>query len=99
MPNASKIIREKESFRTEAIINVDGEDVKLYAKASVNYERLTYKVQPILTLIHGFGKEVQKAIIDVLRTCRDECETRLATYREEAGIGTQGDLFGEPAAN
>ena len=89
-----RIIKEKETFRTEQIVNIDGQDVKFYVKSSINYERLTYKVQPIITLIHGDSEEVDQAIIHSVRESREECKTLLANYREESGLGTQGDLFG-----
>lgn len=93
MSTKPRIIREKETFRTETIVNVDGEDIKFYTKSSVNYERLTFKVQPVITLVHGSGKDMDGAILDCVKECRDECKKRLDVYREEAGIGTQGDLF------
>lgn len=95
-----RMIREKETFRTEQVVNIDGDDVRFFCKCSVNYERLTYKVQPIITLVHGDSKEFDKAILESVRECRSECKRRLDVYREEAGIGTQGDLFaGEPAGS
>lgn len=97
MSNQLKLIREKETFRYEHYVDVDGEDVKVYVKASVNYERLTYKVQPVITMIHGFGEDVQQGMLDAVSAARTECENRLAKYREEAGIGHQGDLFGDSA--
>lgn len=87
------MIREKETFRLEGFTSIDGEDVKCYVKASVNYERLTYKVQPIITLIHGWGKEIAQAFTDLVQQGIEECKARLEQYREEVGIGTQGDLF------
>ena len=105
MSNTARIIREKETFRTEQVLNVGGEDVKMYAKASVNYERLSFKVQPILTMVHGSGKETDQAMKEVAGLARAECQTRLAQYRDEAGIGSQtefnfeGEGEGESAAN
>jgi len=102
MSNEARIIREKETFRTETIVNLDGQDVKFYTKSSVNYERLSYKVQPIITMVHGDSQDVDNALLEAKRQCIAECKTRLAQYREETGIGTQGDLFdygalGEPS--
>ena len=88
-----RVIKEKETFRTEQVVNIDGNDVKFYVKSTVNYERLTYKVQPVITLVHGDDEQVDKAIIESVRECRNECKDRLAQYREETGIGTQADLF------
>lgn len=102
MQEVARVIREKETFRTESVFNIDGEDIKMCAKATVNYERLSFKVQPILTMIHGSGKETDQAMKEVARSARVECENRLSTYREEAGIGSQTELEfgqGEPAAN
>ena len=93
------MIREKETFRTEQIINIEGEDVKFYVKSSVNYERLTYKVQPVITMIHSLGDDVNKAIISSVGQAVTECRNRLAKYREEVGIGNQGDLFGQAQAD
>lgn len=81
-------IREKETFRTEMLVD----DVKLYVKCSVNYERLTYKVQPVLTLVHEFGPEIQEALVEACQASRDECLSRLDKYRDEAGIGRQTSL-------
>lgn len=88
-----RVIKEKETFRTEQIVNIDGQDVKFFVKSTVNYERLTYKVQPIITLIHGDDEDVDRAIIESVRDCRQECQARLAQYREETGLGTQTDMF------
>ena len=83
MSNQRRVIKEKETFRTEQIVNIDGQDVKFYVKSTVNYERLTYKVQPIITLSHGDDQAVDKAIIDSVRECRNECKSRLFQYRED----------------
>lgn len=90
-----KMTREKETFKFETFVNIDGEDRKLYAKCSVNYERLTYKVQPIITIIHGWDNDVAAEFDILVDNAVHECKERLASYREEAGIGTQGDLFGD----
>lgn len=88
-----RVIKEKETFRTEQIVNIEGNDVKFYVKSTVNYERLTYKVQPVITTVHGDDEQVDQAILQSVRECRNECKALLAQYREETGIGTQGDLF------
>lgn len=96
----SRIVREKETFRTEQIIDLDGQDVRFYVKASVNYERMSYKVQPIITMIHGEDSAIlDKAILDSIQSARLECETRLESYRQSAGIGAQGDLFAKSSAS
>ena len=92
-----KMTREKETFKFEAFVNIEGEDRKCYAKCSVNYERLTYKVTPAITLVHDWNDEVAEEFNNLIAAGVDECKSRLAVYREEAGIGTQGDLFGEPS--
>lgn len=92
-----KMTREKETFKFEAFINVEGEDRKCYVKCSVNYERLTYKVTPVITLVHDWNDEVAEEFNNLIAAGVNECKSRLAVYREEAGIGTQGDLFGEPS--
>lgn len=92
-----KMTREKETFKFEAFVNIEGEDRKCYAKCSVNYERLTYKVTPVITLVHDWNDEVAEEFNNLIAAGVDECKSRLAVYREEAGIGTQGDLFGEPS--
>lgn len=92
-----KMTREKETFKFETFVNIDGEDVKMYAKCSVSYERLTYKIQPVITLIHGWDSEVAAEFDILVDNAVAECQERLAKYREESGIGTQGDLFGEPS--
>lgn len=94
-----KMTREKETFKLEDFTNVDGEDVKCYVKCSVNYERLTYKAQPIITLVHGWDSDVQDTFNELTHEAVAECKRRLDKYREEAGIGTQQELvFGEPAS-
>jgi hypothetical protein len=98
--NGVKMTREKETFKLEAIVNLDQSDTKCYAKCSVNYERLTYKVQPIITLSHDWNDDVQETFNELTAEGVAECKVRLAKYREEAGIGTQQDLFaGESASN
>ncbi len=100
--NGPKMTREKETFKFEGFFNNDnGEDVKCYAKCSVNYERLTYKVSPVITLSHGWGGEVADTFNELTAAAVQECKNRLDKYREESGIGTQRDLFeqGEPASN
>lgn len=98
--NGVKMTREKETFKLEAIVNLDQSDTKCYAKCSVNYERLTYKVQPIITLVHDWNEDVQETFNELIAEGVTECKARLEKYREESGIGTQQDLFaGEPASN
>lgn len=106
--NASKrpMVREKESFRYQVIVNVDQTDTRLYVKCVVNYERLTYKIQPVITLVHKWGEEqeLEDSLLNAIGECKDECESRLATYRNEVGLGNQGDMFaqevvGEPSSN
>ncbi len=92
-----KMTREKETFKFESFINVEGEDRKCYVKCNVNYERLTYKATPVITLVHDWNKDVAAEFNNLIAAAVEECKARLALYREEAGIGTQGDLFGEPA--
>ena len=93
-----KMTREKETFKFEDYVNVDSTDVKCYAKCSVNYERLAYKVQPIITLVHGWDSDVRDTFDNLTHAGIEECKARLQQYIEEAGIGTQGDLFeGEKA--
>lgn len=96
-----KMTREKETFKLEAIVNLDSSDTKCYAKCSVNYERLTYKVQPIITLVHDWNEDVRDTFNELTAEGVAECKRRLGQYREESGIGTQADLFeqGEPASN
>lgn len=94
-----KMTREKETFKLEDFANSNGEDVKCYAKCAVNYERLTYKVQPIVTLVHDWNEDVQEVFNELTAEGVAECKRRLDKYREEAGIGTQQELFaGEPAS-
>lgn len=91
--NGVKMTREKETFKLEAIVNLDQSDTKCYVKCSVNYERLTYKVQPIITLVHDWNEDVQDTFNELTAEGVAECKRRLSQYREEAGIGTQADLF------
>lgn len=95
-----RMTREKETFRMEEMVNLDGTDVKCYVKCSVNYERLIYKVQPVITLSHDWGDDVRKTFSEIIAAGVAECKDRLAKYREETGLGTQPELFGvgEPAA-
>lgn len=88
-----KMTREKETFKLESFVNVESTDVKCYAKCSVNYERLTYKVQPIITLVHDWNDDVKETFNDLTAEGVAECKRRLQQHREEAGIGTQADLF------
>jgi hypothetical protein len=88
-----KMTREKETFKFEDFVNINSEDVKCY----VNYERLTFKVQPVVTLVHGWDEGVQEVFSELIFAGVEECKARLQKYREEAGIGTQTDLF-EPVA-
>lgn len=100
---ASRTIREKETFRMEGMVNLDGTDTTCYVKASVNYERMSYKVQPVVTLSHGWDNHVADTFNSLVQDAVEECTDRLRVYREEAGIGTQVDMFdqpqGEPASN
>ncbi len=81
-----KLVREKETFRSETLVDVDGSEVKLYVKSSVNYERLTFKVQPVLTLVHDFREEVQEALVEACVAAHAECMARLDKYRSEVGV-------------
>lgn len=92
-----RMTREKETFKLESIVNIDGTDVKCYVKCSTNFERLTYKVSSIVTLVHDWSEDVRDTFDDLIHRGVEECKKRLSQYREESGIGTQGDLFGEPA--
>ena len=96
--NAVKMTREKETFKLEAIVNIGSSDTKCYAKCSVNYEALTYKVQPIVTLVHDWNEDVRDTFNELTAKGVVECKNRLTQYREEAGIGTQADLFEGTAA-
>lgn len=99
MSNATpRVIREKETFKTEASVNIDGEEIRFFVKSSVNYERMTYKVSPIVTMVHKKSPEFEKALLNSVDTSRTECMNRLEKYREETGLGTQSEMnFGEPA--
>lgn len=93
-----RMTREKETFKFEDHVNVESTDVKCYVKCSVNYERLTYKVQPVITLVHGWDEDVQDTFSGLVTSGVNECKRRLDQYREEAGIGTQKDLFEQAGA-
>jgi hypothetical protein len=85
------MIREKETFKLQ--ITILNEEVTLYSKCSVNYERLTFKVTPILTMSHGKIEHFVDELAVLLENSRAECLLRLEKYRSENGIGLQGDLF------
>ncbi len=90
-----RMTREKETFKYEDYANLSGSDTKCYVKCSVNYERQTYKVQPIITLVHDWNDDVRKVFLNLIANGVAECKKRLDQYREESGIGTQKDLFEE----
>lgn len=93
------VIREKETLRTKITVNIEGIDTDLFVKSNINYERLTYKVTPVITMQHGFGTDLQKALKESVEKCRVECIERLEAYREAAGLGTQQELtFDAPAS-
>lgn len=98
---AGRMVREKEDFRWEKMVNVDQTDVRVYMKASVSYEKLTFKIKPVITYVHKWGQseEVMEAFNEGIDFCTEECLRRLDVYRGESGIGAQGDLFeqGEPS--
>lgn len=89
------MVREKEVFRFEGMVNVDGTDVRCYVKAAVNYERLTHKVTPVITYSHGWvdNADVRDLFRELTTGAVSECVRRLEVYRGEMGIGAQGDLF------
>ena len=87
------IIREKETFRYEVMLNIDGHDTRIYVKANINFEKLTFKVTPTITLRHGWGKDVKDEFLAGIAACRERCEEMLAAYRNEYNIGDQQDLF------
>lgn len=92
-----KIIREGEKFKSEHMLNLDGKDIPLTVKCAVDYLRLRYKVSPVITLIHGWSKEVQEAVSASIAECVSTCNNMLDDYREANGLGRQGELFdGEP---
>jgi len=94
-----QIIREKEAFRWEIMVNIDGHDTRVYVKATVNYETQSYKIHPVITMTHGWDEEVQEQFIAGIEDCKEECEERLSRYRGEIGSGAQGDLFAQGASD
>lgn len=95
-----EIIREKESFRWEVMLDIDGHETRVYIKGSVNYERQTFKVTPVITMVHGWDEEVQDQFLSGIEDCRTECERRLSQYRGETGAARQPELdFAGAASN
>jgi hypothetical protein len=97
----TKIIREGEKFKSEHVLSVDGDEVTLTVKCSVDYMRLRYKVQPVITMTHGDSPEMLAAVSASVKECIKTCEDMLRQARESLGLGTQGNLFenGEPAGS
>jgi hypothetical protein len=93
------VILEKETFRTDGYVS-DQEDLKFIIKATVNYERLTYKVTPVMTTSHEIDDDFIDALSDGVTQATEECQKRLASHRNAHGIGQQTELdFNAPAAN
>lgn len=93
------VVREKETFRWEVILDIEGHDTWVYVKASVNYERQSFKITPIITLIHGWDDDVQEQFLQGIEDCRAECERRLEAFRGEVGAGKQHTMdFGTAAS-
>ena len=94
------LIPEKETFRTDGYVNNDQEDVKFVVKATVNFERLTYKVTPIITTSHEIDQDFTDSLADAVKQATAECQKRLAQFRNAYGIGQQTELdFNAPASN
>lgn len=94
--NNGTIVRLKEAFKWEKLVNLDGEDVKFYCKCSVDYRNGTFKVEPVITLIHDFDENDDQVILEAVRECRAHCNDLLENHRSAMGLGRQGNLFEEP---
>lgn len=86
-----KLVPEKQTFRAEVMVDVDGQDVRFYAKCTVNFERMTQKVTPIVTTIHE-GEDFKEALVEVVETCQSHCIGLLEKHRQAHGLGRQGEL-------
>lgn len=91
--NSPRTVPCRSTFRTETVLNIDGVDVILYVNSSVNYERLTYKVEPIITMVHGSFEHYSTALSKCLTAATENCKRLLFAHREAHGLGTQAGLF------
>lgn len=90
-------IREKLSLKFRETIEVDKSQVDLYVKCSVNFEKGTYKVTPVITTQHGTDAAVFNKMRDMALSAATICKHELSEYALESGQGVQGDLFDQPA--
>jgi len=90
-------IKEKLSLKFRETIEVDKSQVDLYVKCSVNFEKGTYKVTPVITTQHGTDAAVFNKMRDMALSAANICKRELAEYALESGQGVQGDLFDQPA--
>jgi len=98
-PGATRMVRETENFMEEGFCNIDGTDVRCYAKCTVDYKKPTYKVKPVFTMVHKLDQgEVMDLFIKIIHVATERCQDLIAEYQGEMGIGAQGDLFAASAA-
>lgn len=91
-------VKEKLTFKLRETVEVGGENgssmqVDLYVKCSVNFEKLTYKVTPVITTQHGTDADFFKTVAKVAHSAAVECKKELDLYSASIpGGGVQGEL-------
>lgn len=91
-------VKEKLTFKLRETVDVGGENgssmqVDLYVKCSVNFEKSTYKVTPVITTQHGTDAAFFKSVAAVSHAAAVECKKELDLYAASIpGGGVQGEL-------
>ncbi len=88
-------IKEKLPLKFRETIEADKSQVDLYVKCSVNFEKGTYKVTPVITTQHGTERAAFAKMQEVALQAAIFCKAELDAYALETGTGVQGDLFAQ----
>jgi hypothetical protein len=89
-------VKEKLSFKLRETVEIDGQQMDFFTKCSVNFEKGTYKVTPVVTTQHGTDTDFFETVAAVAQSAAIECKKELDAYNQSMGIGVQGDLFAQP---
>ena len=92
-----QIVEKKLSFQVKDVVEVGTVQTNFIANCSVNFEALTYKVDPVITTQHGDEDDFFDIVSEVARVAVAECQKKLDAYREKMGFGKQGELYNQPA--
>ncbi len=89
-------VKEKENWKTVETVQMENEQVDMFVKYAINYEKMTYKVTPIITGAHGTDEDTFLIMAEAARAAAVECERLLREHLfETPGAAVQGDLFAQ----